>query len=486
MISAEQNLRSTPPAKHFGAGILRAIEQFGFTKALVHRGFAITEHAFPQARDGIDDDGRGQFASAEHEVADRDFVVGKMLGHALVDAFVAAADEQEFVELGVVAREGLVELATLRREKHDTAAGIVFRAPSKYRFHGFKDGLALQQHAFPAPEWPVIDGAMAVARPIAQVVDVDVEESASPCALDDTVVEGTAKEFGEDREDVKSHLSYLVLAECIHTNWASRTLTQSGLNLILGHRSISRFRSPIMNAHNFLCISAVALTVSVNASAATITTDLYNAIAPSGATTIIDLTGITTPSQTGFSGPGYSVSFTGVGAAQGVVQGFASSVHAVPVAGAAGSTPRYLTGGFGSPLTTNIANSGNYLSTGLLGSIAITFTNPQTSFALLWGSIDTLNYLSFNDAASTVVTGALVQSLTPGFVSNGFQGIGGSAWVLVTTDTPFTTVTAGSGTISFELAGMVGASPTPEPSTFLLAGSMLGLLGLAMRRRKSR
>lgn len=240
-----------------------------------------------------------------------------------------------------------------------------------------------------------------------------------------------------------------------------------------------------MNAHKFL-LSAMAITISVTANAATITTNLLTPITPSGALTPISLTGITPSSQTGFSGTGYSVSFTGVGAAQGVVQNFASGVHAVPVAGATVSTPQYLTGDFGSPLTSNIADSGNYLSTGFLGSIAISFTNPQTSFALLWGSIDTLNYLSFNDAASTVVTGATIQSLTPGFVSNGFQGIGGSAWALVTTDTPFTTVTAGSGTVSFELAGMAGASPTPEPSTFLLAGSMLGLVGMKLRGRKNR
>jgi hypothetical protein len=66
--------------------------------------------------------------------------------------------------------------------------------------------------------------------------------------------------------------------------------------------------------------------------------------------------------------------------------------------------------------------------------------------------------LTFNDAARFVVTGSEVQTAAAGFVSNGFQGPGGSAYVVVDTSTPFTTVTAASTQISFEFAGVAVAN----------------------------
>ena len=115
---------------------------------------------------------------------------------------------------------------------------------------------------------------------------------------------------------------------------------------------------------------------------------------------------------------------------------------------------------------------------------------PQTSFALLWGSIDGGNLLRFNDASNFNVTGTAVQAAATGFVSNGFQGPGGSAYVVVNTDTPFTTVTASSSDISFEFQP-IAASTTPfeisnpEPAGFaLMAGGILLLLGYRWRNPK--
>jgi hypothetical protein len=208
-------------------------------------------------------------------------------------------------------------------------------------------------------------------------------------------------------------------------------------------------------------------------------------MSPSGTTPeITNLTGIVPPSHGALTGPGYSISFA-VANNEGVVQGMTPGAHAVPVAGVNGASPEYLTGGFGSALTSNIADSGNYFSTGF-GTITITFDTPQTSFALLWGSIDTGNSLTFNDAANFVVTGTQVQAAAAGFVSNGFQGPGGSAYVVVNTLTPFTTVTARSSTISFEFGGVAASMEpfvfdTPEPATLLLVG--LGIAALVLPRK---
>ena len=218
------------------------------------------------------------------------------------------------------------------------------------------------------------------------------------------------------------------------------------------------------------------------ANASTITASLYLPDAGLGPV-VIDLTGITTtPSQAPFSGPGYSVSFA-VNAGQGVVRGALGGRYAIPVAGVTGGNAEYLTGDYGSTLTTDPADSGNYFSTGT-GAIAMNFNQPEYWLALLWGSIDTENLLTFKNGNNTVftVSGTDVQNAAAGFVSNGFQGPGGSAYVLVHTDTPFTSVIASSGVVSFEFGGVVG-SAVPEPGTWCLFGLGIGIV--ALRRRIS-
>ncbi len=221
----------------------------------------------------------------------------------------------------------------------------------------------------------------------------------------------------------------------------------------------------------------------------TITASLYF---PFGGPTpvVVDLNGITPPSQSTVTGTGFSIAFSsGFSSDEGVVQGALADYYAVPVAGVSGGQPEYLTGGYGSPLTTDISASGNYLSTGL-GTITVTFTEPQDSLVLLWGSIDTGNSLTLNDAENFTVTGTEVQAAAMGFVSNGYQGPGGSAYVGIDTDTPFTTATFTSNTVSFEFAGIAAStapfSAVPEPSSMALIGIGIGIGFVAVRRRQVR
>jgi hypothetical protein len=196
-----------------------------------------------------------------------------------------------------------------------------------------------------------------------------------------------------------------------------------------------------------------------------------------------------------FSGPvgnspifglGFAVDFS-TAPGQGVVKGASVGNYAVPVAGTTTSAPLYLTGTYGSPLTSSVDDSGDYLSTGL-GNITITFAAPQTSFVILWGSVDAGNKLTFNDTAKDTVTGTDVQQATAGFVGDGYQGYGGSVYVMVNPTTPFTSVTASSTSGSFEFLAEAGATvptsssldpvATPEPSDMLLLGS--GLIAIAL------
>ncbi len=243
---------------------------------------------------------------------------------------------------------------------------------------------------------------------------------------------------------------------------------------------------PLRSFLAFLSLAAIAGA----AHAAPITTfqeSLTSPIAPTGSTlTPIDLAGITAPSSTNFVCAGFTITFVNVQSGQGIVQGAAANLHAVPVAGVSGSNPTYLTGGYGSPTTGSIAASGNYLSTGGAGAqIAITFAAPQTSLALLWGSIDSSNLLTLSGGSivgSDTLTGAQLQAIS-GFAGNGFQGPNGSAYVSLT-DTAFTTATLSSSVTSFELAGVAGSTApfsVPEPISLAVFGVSLAGLGLARK-----
>ena len=203
----------------------------GFAEAFETGGVGVAEDAGEEASDGVDEDGGGEFAAGEDEVADGELVVAEELGDALVDAFVAAADEDDAIEGGETAGGGLGEALALGGEEEDGLPGVgvggrvgvggaLGFGGEGERLEAVVDGLGFEDHAFAAAEGAVVDGAVAVVCEGAEVVGVDAGEAGAEGSLEDAVTEdalagevvggraaggGVAEEVGEDREDVEAH-----------------------------------------------------------------------------------------------------------------------------------------------------------------------------------------------------------------------------------------------------------------------------------------
>src|SRR5690349_19471554 len=115
MIAAQEHLGNLPTTEIRGSGVLRAIEHAFFAKRFLEGRILVPENARQQPCNAIDDYGGGKLASAQDEIADREFFVDEMFGHALVDAFVSAAYEKQLAAFGKASSSLLIEALALSR-----------------------------------------------------------------------------------------------------------------------------------------------------------------------------------------------------------------------------------------------------------------------------------------------------------------------------------------------------------------------------------
>ncbi len=126
-----------------------------------------------------------------------------MLSYALVDPFVAAADQDHPFQCREFLGHALVEAPPLRRQQHHTLLRANRKALSTVldvqSFNTFKDRFRLQHHAFAASEGAVIHGAVPVVRKSPQIVDFDRCQTRFPGPANNAIIQRPAKKVRKDR-----------------------------------------------------------------------------------------------------------------------------------------------------------------------------------------------------------------------------------------------------------------------------------------------
>ena len=111
MVARQQRRRHAVALPHFGAGVVRAIEQTiqGRIKAVLLKAARVIEHPRLQAGDGIEQHQRGQLTAGENKIPQADVVGDVGINKALVDAFVTPTQQNGPAALGPLRHRAMVQ-----------------------------------------------------------------------------------------------------------------------------------------------------------------------------------------------------------------------------------------------------------------------------------------------------------------------------------------------------------------------------------------
>src|SRR5690349_21737625 len=118
VMARNQHVGNFPLSKLRRPRVVRVVEKTP-RKRITRDRVLVPNHSGNQPGDRIDDDKGRQFAPAQHVVADRQLLSGEILAHAIVDAFVSAAEHHDSIETGQAGCLNLSEAPSLGRYQND-------------------------------------------------------------------------------------------------------------------------------------------------------------------------------------------------------------------------------------------------------------------------------------------------------------------------------------------------------------------------------
>src|ERR1700730_19433870 len=122
----------------------------------------VTKNSGQQTHDRVYEHNGGDRAIWQNVITDRNLEIDKMLDHALVDAFVMTADDDEMRFFRQICRYGLIKASSSRRHQND------FRFWRSEILRGREDWFRFHHHPLPAAKRRVVNEVVVVGGPIAQ------------------------------------------------------------------------------------------------------------------------------------------------------------------------------------------------------------------------------------------------------------------------------------------------------------------------------
>ena len=168
VVAAAQHRRHLLVPKHRRPGVVGMLQQQVGVALFFQRGRG-AHGARQQPHHTVDHRGGRQFAAGEHEVADRNLLVGQT-ADAFIEAFVVAAEQHQLVvALRPAPQIRLAQRMALGGHQQHPAAAL-----QGNRLEGGEHRLGFEHHPSPAAIGLVVHLAVAVRRVVAGVVDMEL------------------------------------------------------------------------------------------------------------------------------------------------------------------------------------------------------------------------------------------------------------------------------------------------------------------------
>lgn len=156
----------------------------------------VTQHAGNESHDRVGQHKGPQHAVGEDVVADRDLIVHEMVGHTLVDPLVMTAKQDQVFRLRILADDRLFQGSPLGREEDHLGPGS-----AEFGQRG-GDRFDLHHHAGTAAVRGVVDRAVAVMGPSAQIDGLESHQPGLLGTAKDTLAEDALGDGGYGGQDL--------------------------------------------------------------------------------------------------------------------------------------------------------------------------------------------------------------------------------------------------------------------------------------------